>query len=108
MHRFGKETVFATYRVRPGSEAALLDVLARHEPILRRLGLTNGEPALRFRGRDATGGPVIVELFAWKDRASVEAAHRHPEVGEIWGAIEALVEERGGLPKWDFPHFEAL
>lgn len=108
MHRFGDETVLATYRVRPGAEAAFESLLARHGALLRRLGLTNGEPALPFRGQDAEGKTFYVELFTWRDRAAVDAAHGHPEVAALWGAMERHVEARGGRPPWEFPHVRPI
>ena len=104
MHRFGQETVFATYRVRAGNEKAFLGLVARHWPTLFRLGFTNGEPALVFQGEDGTGGPLVFEVFTWKDRASVAHAHEHPEAAAIWEAMEPLVEARPGREKWEFPH----
>ena len=108
MNRFGKDTVFATYRVRQGKEREFLRLLDRHVPTLDRLGFTNGEPALVFRGKDDTGGPVLLEVFTWKDAGAVDLAHRHHEVAAIWEAMEPLVEERGGRRKWEFPHFEPV
>jgi hypothetical protein len=104
VHRFGPETVFATYRVKPGRETEFLRLLRSHWPTLDRLGLTNGEPALLFRGTDATGGTVFTEVFTWRDGKAVETAHHDPEVQAIWGPMEPLLEERLGRPKWEFPH----
>jgi hypothetical protein len=104
MRKFGPETVFATYRVRAGKEPAFLALVERHWPTLQRLGFTNGEPALVFQGTDASGGPLVYEVFTWKDKASVDHAHEHPEVAAIWEAMEPLVESRKGREKWEFPH----
>jgi quinol monooxygenase YgiN len=101
---FGPETVFATYRVRSGREAAFRELLARHWPTLARLGLVIGPKALVFQANDPAGGPVFVEVFSWRDAAAVETAHSHPEVRAIWGAMEPLVESRDGRPAWEFPH----
>lgn len=104
MRAFGPETVIATFRVRAGQEAAFQALLDRHWPTLHRLGLTNGEPSLVFRGKDHGGLPLFVEIFTWKDAQAPEAAHHAPEVEAIWGAMEPLVEDRKGQPKWEFPH----
>jgi hypothetical protein len=32
-------------------------------------------------------------------------AHEHPDVLMIWEAIDPLLEDRDGRPKWEFPHF---
>lgn len=108
MNAFGPETVIATFRVRAGEEDAFQALLDRHWTTLHRLGLTNGEPSLVFRGTDATGGPLFVEIFTWKDAKAPEAAHHAPEVEAIWGAMEPLVEDRPGRAKWEFPHVEPV
>ena len=104
MHRFGPDTVIAQYRVKAGSEPAFERLLEKHWPTLDRLGLTNGEPSLVFRGKERAGGSLFVEVFTWKDAKAPDAAHTNPEVGAIWGAMEPLVEARGGREKWEFPH----
>jgi hypothetical protein len=108
MPKFGKETVVALYRVRAGKETEFRRLLETHWPTLDRLGLTNGEPALVFRGKDASGGPLFVEIFTWKDARSVEVAHETPEVAAIWEPMGRLVEDRPGAPRWEFPHVEPL
>jgi hypothetical protein len=32
-------------------------------------------------------------------------AHEHPDVLMIWEAMDPLLEDRDGRPKWEFPHF---
>src|SRR5262245_65564130 len=108
MHRFGKETVFATYRVRAGKETAFLRLLSRHGPTLRRLGFTNGEAPLVFRGKDATKKTVVVEIFTWKGAKAVQAAHHHPELAAIWEAMPPYLEAREGRRPWDFPHYRPV
>jgi hypothetical protein len=108
MHRFGKETVFATYRVKKGKEAGFLRLLARHWPTLRRLGFTNGEKALVFLGKDAKKRPTVVEIFTWKSGGAVLKAHHHPEVAAIWEAMPAFLEARDGQRPWDFPHYRPV
>src|SRR5262245_48054509 len=105
MHKFGKETVFALYRVRRGKEAAFQRLLERHWPTLHRLGYTNGEPSLVFRGKDDAGGAVFTEIFTWKDAKVVREAHHHKDVAAIWEAMAPLTEERGGRRQWEFPHY---
>jgi hypothetical protein len=108
MRTFGKETVVALYRVRAGQEAAFQRLLERHWPTLDRLGLTNGEPALVFRGKDRTGGPLFVEIFTWKDADAPRVAHETPEVAAIWEPMGKLVEDRPKAERWEFPHVEPV
>ena len=37
-----------------------------------------------------------------------ELAHEHPDVLMIWEAMDPLLEDRDGRPKWEFPHFERV
>ena len=103
----GPETVIAHYRVRADREPEFRALLDRHWPALHRLGLVLGAPSQRYRGHERAG-LLYVEVFTWRDAAAVEAAHAHPEVAAIWAAMEPCLEDRGALPKWDFPHFQPL
>jgi hypothetical protein len=35
----------------------------------------------------------------------LDLAHEHPDVLMIWEAMDPLLEDRDGRPKWEFPHF---
>jgi len=45
-----------------------------------------------------------VVCITWVD-GGFGQAHEHPDVLAVWEAMDPLLEERDGLPKWDFPHF---
>lgn len=97
-------TTFAHYRVRPGCEQDLLDVLGRHWPLLRRLELVTEVPGQVFVGREPeTDGPLIIEVFEWAGEEAVRVAHTHPEVSRVWESMGPLCEERGGRPRFEFP-----
>lgn len=100
-------TVICTFRVRAGAEQAFRQLLDTHWKALHALGMVTDDPPQQFRGEDAQGRPTYVEIFTWKEDAW-NAAHEHPDVQAIWGPMEALVEERDGRPKWEFPHVERL
>ncbi|MEO1063188.1 MAG: hypothetical protein AAFZ07_17380 [Actinomycetota bacterium] len=105
----GAETVICTFRVRPGSLDPFRELLAGHWPTLRRLGLVTEQPEQRFLGgRDDGDAPVIVSIFEWVSAEAVARAHEHPDVAEIWEAMEPLCEARDGRPSMEFPHFEPL
>lgn len=97
-------TVIATYRVKPGSEKEFEELLSRHWPTLKKVGLVKGEPARAYRGQDEPGQPVYYEIFDWKDAAAPGVAHETPEVMAIWEPMGALCEARAGRPAMDFPH----
>lgn len=97
-------TTFAHYRVRRGREQELLDLLARHWPLLRRLELVTEEPGQVFLGEETeTGGPLVIEVFEWAGEEAVRLAHTHPEVSQVWEAMGPLCEERQDRPRFEFP-----
>lgn len=98
------ETVVATYRVQAAREAEFLELLRRHWPTLRALDLVTDDPPTVYRGEEEEGGPIVFEIFTWKDGRAPETAHHTPQVARIWEAMGTLVEERGGKPKFEFPH----
>jgi hypothetical protein len=100
-----KETVICTYRVRPEAEARFVELLRRHWRTLRGLGFVTEDKELVFRGIDA--GLTYVEIFTWVE-GGFALAHEHPDVIAIWEPMEPLLEERDGLPRWDFPHFQPV
>ena len=100
-------TVIATYRVKPESESAFLDLLRAHYPTLSKLGLVTSEPPTIYRGYE-DGRPIIYEIFTWKTPDAPDVAHQTPEVMAIWEPMGELVEERNGRDKFEFPHCEHL
>ena len=91
--RDNSETVMVTCRPRPGAEADLERVLARHWDALRRLDLARESPHVRLRGRES-GQPFFVEIFTWRDADIPDNAPA--EVQALWGEMNALVEKRNG------------
>ena len=66
-------------------------------------------PPVTYRGTEREGGaPFFVELFTWRDEASMKRAHEMPEVLEQWEPMGQLCEERNGQPAMDFPTVERL
>jgi hypothetical protein len=100
-------TVICLFRVKESKEAEFRALLDRHWPALSRAGLVTPAASTVYRGRDQHG-PLFVEIFTWKDGQASGLAHGHPEVGPIWAAMDACVEVRGGIPKWEFPHVERI
>ena len=98
-----KETVICTYRVRPDAEDRFLELLERHWRTLHGLGFVGDEESLIFRTTE--DGLTYVEIFTWVE-GGFDRAHEHPDVLAIWEPMEPLLEDRGALPKWDFPHYQ--
>ncbi len=103
------ETVICTFRVKPNDVVPFRQLLDRHWPTLHRLELVNDTPEQVFIGTDeGTDGPVFISIFDWVSAEAVETAHEHPDVAEIWEAMEPLCESRNGRPSMEFPHFERV
>lgn len=100
------ETVICTYRVKASDEERFTQLLARHWATLDALELVAGDRAMVFRSVDAAA-PTYVEIFTWVE-GGFEQAHEHPDVLAIWEAMDPLLEEREGRPKWEFPHYEQV
>jgi hypothetical protein len=99
------ETVICTYRVRPEAEDQFAELLGRHWDTLHELGFVTSAESLVFRSLDQP--LTYVEIFTWVE-GGFDRAHEHPDVLAIWEPMDPLLEERDGLPKWEFPHFERV
>ena len=96
------EIVVCTYRVRADAEERFAELLSGHWRTLHDLGFVTDEPPLVLRGTDE--GLTYVEIFTWVE-GGFGLAHEHPDVLVIWEAMDPLLEDREGRPKWEFPHF---
>jgi hypothetical protein len=101
-----EETVFCTYRVQADQEEQFTELLARHWRTLRELEFVTAEESLVFRSLE-DDAPTYVEIFTWVEGGFAQA-HDHPEVLEIWEAMDPLLEERDGQPRWQFPHYQRV
>jgi hypothetical protein len=99
------ETVIGTFRVRASAEAEFTALLGRHWRTLHGLGFVTDEPSAIFRSVDS--GLTYVEIFTWAE-GGYEQAREHPAVLAIWGPMDALLEDRGERPKWEFPHYQRV
>ncbi len=98
-----------TYKVKPGREADMEKLLAKHWPALHKAGLVTDEPARVYRGLpsrkpgDEHGAKgTYVEIMTWKDARQPELAHQLPAVMAVWEPMGAICEEM------DFPAFELI
>ena len=103
------ETVVCTFRVKPDSVPAFQKLLRRHWRTLRSLEMVTETPERLYRGVDHQGDePVIVSIFEWINAEAADRAHDHPDVADIWEAMQPRCEARHGLPAMEFPHFRPL
>lgn len=100
--------VIVCYRAKAGKEAALLELIRDHVPILRKQGLVTDRPAYVMRAKDGT----IVEVFEWKSAKATDDAHSNPAVQGLWKQFGEACEYEtiGNLPesKQLFSGFEAI
>ena len=85
-----------------------MDLLRRHHPTLVRAGLATEDPPTIYRGEERGGGPIVFEIFQWKNAAAAGIAHETPEVMALWEPMGTMVEDRDGRPGMLFPHVEPL
>jgi len=101
------QTVICTFRVKSDAMTAFRDLLDRHWPTLRNLELVTETPEQLFLS-DADGDPTVVSIFEWANDDAVGQAHHHPDVAEIWEAMDPLCEQRDGRSAMEFPHFQPM
>lgn len=99
-------TVLATFRVRNGAEENLSALLDRHWHLIRARGFGEGPDPVRLIRQDADG-PVLLELFDWRD-GGLNAALQDKDVREVWTAIDQCCEQRNGAPQSEFPAVERV
>jgi hypothetical protein len=86
----------------------LLEAVAMHYPVLRKLELITDRAPVVARAGDGS----IVEVFEWVSEEAAQKAHEHPEIAAVWesmgkvgdvAALSSLAEVRH-----PFPHFEPV
>ena len=74
--------VIACYRPKPGQEDALRTLMETHVATLRAEGLVTDRTPIVMEAKDGT----LIEVFEWRSREAIEAAHTNPRVLEMWEA----------------------
>jgi len=72
--------VITGYRPFAGKEKQLLKMTMSHVETLRKEGLASDREAIIMRSTDGT----IVEVFGWKSKDAIKAAHSNPVVNKMW------------------------
>ena len=72
--------VIVGYRPKPGKEAVLDALVAKHLSVLEQEGLVTDRPASVMRAEDGT----VVEVFEWASADAIERAHTNAAVGALW------------------------
>lgn len=84
----GTLLAFASYKPKPGQEEALMELVNRHLPTLRELGLATDNQ--NYIAKSADGR--IIEVFEWISANAVNAAHQHPAISDIWEKMTLVAD----------------
>jgi hypothetical protein len=103
----GRVTI-ASYKPKPGKEAALKELIKTHLPRLKAQDLVRDKESYIMEAPDGT----IVEVFEWLSDEAIQQAHTNPAVLQMWGEFGevcdyipiATVPEAANM----FPGFAAL
>ena len=80
--------VIACYRPKPGKEAELRALMKTHLPRLRSEDLVTDRPSILMEAEDGT----VLEVFEWRSKAAIEAAHSNPRVLQMWDEYSAVCD----------------
>ena len=80
--------VIVGYRPKPGMDAAVATLAARHWAVLRAQALVSERPPLLMRAADGT----VVEVFEWLCAESIERAHHNAAVQALWSEFAAACD----------------
>jgi hypothetical protein len=94
------ETVIVTLHAKPGGEAELAAVIARHWETAQRLNLVLPSPHVTVRGTEAGDRTYFVDIFTWRDAAIPDQAPA--EIQKIWADMNRLVDSKAGRPGLEF------
>ncbi|MDB5231346.1 MAG: hypothetical protein JWN76_2151 [Chitinophagaceae bacterium] len=84
----GTILAFASYKPKPGQEEALMELVNKHLPALRELGLATGRDNYIAKSNDGR----IIEVFEWVSGNAVNAAHQHPAICDIWEKMTLIAD----------------
>lgn len=77
--------VISAYKPKESKEKELFEAVRTHVPILRELGMATDRNVIAMKAKNGT----IVEVFEWVSKDSINDAHKHPRVHQMWAEFEA-------------------
>src|SRR6266487_5776428 len=80
--------VIVAYRLKPGKENELVDLVRSRVPTLKKENLVTDRAPTIMRARDGT----IVEVSEWKSQEAIDAAHENPNVLAMWNKFFAVCD----------------
>jgi hypothetical protein len=88
------ETVMIVLHAKPGSEADLGRVLARHWSAVRNLNLVQEAPHMTVRATEEGNKTYYMETFTWRDSSIPD--HAPAPIQALWAEMNRSVEPRSG------------
>jgi quinol monooxygenase YgiN len=80
--------VMVGYKPLPGKADALKELMKTHVARLRKQGLVSDREPILVESKSGT----IIEVFGWKSKEAIAAAHTNPEVQKMWGEYAEVCE----------------
>lgn len=80
--------VIVCYKPKPGMKDQLLKLTRRHVQRLRAEGLVTDREPVAMEAQDGT----VVEVFEWKSKEAIEAAHSNARIQEMWQEYAEVCE----------------
>src|SRR5262249_50654818 len=100
-----RHAVLALYRPHPNQALTLRERVARHAPLLRRLGLLADAPAVLMQ----TDAGTCIEIFRWRSPEAAREADTRPEVRQLWQDMSRISDspaiDANPEPPTDRPRF---
>ncbi len=83
-----ERVVIVAYKPFPGKERQLEELMKTHVAILRNEGLASERESTLLIAKDKT----IVEVFGWRSKEAIDAAHSNPAVQKMWERFGEVCE----------------
>jgi quinol monooxygenase YgiN len=80
--------VMVGYKPLPGKAEALKELMKTHVTRLRKQGLVSDREPILMESKSGT----IIEVFGWKSKEAIAAAHSNAEVQKMWGEYAEVCE----------------
>lgn len=80
--------VIVAYRPKSGKEQELLALVRNRVPTLKKENLVTDRAPSIMRAQDGT----IIEVSEWKSKEAIDAAHKNPNVLEMWNKFFAICD----------------
>jgi hypothetical protein len=80
--------VIVAMRPKPGCAVQLKKLVTEHVGVLRREGLVTDRNPIITESADGT----VIEVFEWKSKDAIDAAHENPVVIDLWGRFAEVCD----------------